>query len=218
MSNAGIARAGTGAVASSRCGSGNGGASRRATFLFGTITSSSSSPPPSPSSSSNETRFLRALESCALPSLCLTLPFPSAAVSFAASSASAAFFVLATTFSNGFTTTSAPVIRTGCTGRSVPSSSSPSPMRITLNIVASATFPNMVCFLSSSSHLSSVIKNWLPLLFGLFALAMATIPLVLNLSLECISSANGAPYAPLTPPSPVFDGSPVCTQKPGTTL
>lgn len=58
----------------------------------------------------------------------------------------------------------------------------------------------MVFFLSSQSHRSKDIKNWLPFECGEPALAQATKPLWLNLNRVWNSSANAPPYI-LSPPT-----------------
>lgn len=62
------------------------------------------------------------------------------------------------------------------------------------------TFPKIVCFLSSQSHRSRVIKNWLPFVFGEPEPAHATRPRCLNLKREWNSSGNSPPYI-LSPPA-----------------
>lgn len=55
------------------------------------------------------------------------------------------------------------------------------------------TFPKIVFFRSSHSHLSNDIKNWLPFECGEPAFAHATKPLWLNLRREWNSSGNAPP-------------------------
>lgn len=64
---------------------------------------------------------------------------------------------------------------------------------------AVVTLPNMVCFRSSQSQRSRVIKNWLPFVCGALEFAHATKPLWLNLRRVWNSSANVPPYI-LSPP------------------
>lgn len=73
-------------------------------------------------------------------------------------------------------------------------------MRKNFKIKMTITFPKMVLFRSSQSHLSKEIKNWLPLECGVPAFAHATIPLWLNLRREWNSSGKTLPYM-LSPPA-----------------
>ena len=96
----------------------------------------------------------------------------------------------------------------GSTGRSWASTSTV-PILTTLNIVFPVTLPKIVCFLSIQSHAPNVMKNWLWLVCGLFALAIATCPRWLNLIRVWNSSLKGRPQID-APPEPDPVGSPVC--------
>ena len=117
------------------------------------------------------------------------------------------FLYLGMISSKGFQSTSTLSNLIGSVGRSSPSTST-SPMRRTLKIVSPVTFPKMVCFLSSHSHLSSVMRNCDWLVLGLFSLARATCPRWLNLMRPWNSSLKGL-FQMEVPPVPVPVGSPM---------
>lgn len=95
--------------------------------------------------------------------------------------------------SNGLITTSAPKTLTGYTGRSVPSSHSPCPMRTRLYSVSPTIFPNIVLRPVSSLVSPSVRKNCELLSFLRPELAIPTRPRRLNRSRVWNSSAKSPP-------------------------
>lgn len=124
--------------------------------------------------------------------------FFAAAFFLAAAAASSSVLVFltisrGTMSSNGLITTSAPRTLTGYTGRSVPSSHSPCPIRTRLYSVSPTIFPNMVLRPVSSLVSPSVRKNCEPLSFLRPELAIPTRPRRLNRSRVWNSSAKSPP-------------------------
>mmetsp|Transcript_2623 Transcript_2623/g.6042 ORF Transcript_2623/g.6042 Transcript_2623/m.6042 type:complete len:283 (+) Transcript_2623:3-851(+) len=155
----------------------------RGTTVFACSSASSSSP------KDNKDRFLaRPVDAFAL--FCAA----AAAAAFSCSIFCSSFLLKRGTMSSkGFQSTSTSFIVGGSKGLSVSGSTSSSFMRARLKIVSPTTLPKMVFLRSNQSHLSSVMKNWLRLVWGSFWFAHATMPLWLNLRRWWNSSLNMPP-------------------------